>query len=1381
MAVDIDRLQIQVEADSQEAANGIQKLADTLENLKKMTKGIGLGSVSTQMKGIAEAAEKLAGSKSASGKIQSLANALGAMNRVPSLAAVSRQLASLGEGMQALSSANFSSTKIQAVGGMLTGLASVPKLTGMTSVSKQLTSLAGGLTALSAAPVDQSKIQSIVSAMGSLATIGKASGLNSALNALKKLPTISAELNNMNLGTFAAQMKEVAAAIRPLANEMQKVSNGFAAFPIRIQKIIAGNAGLAASNNRVAKSFNLFGSSIFSTLSRITLFGYSLRRVYGWMKSWVTESSAYVENLNLFTITMGDATDEALKFADAAHEALGIDPSQFIRNWGLFQNTLTGFGIVADKAHLMSKNLTQLAYDMASFFDTDVSTAMEKLQSAMTGQVRPLREFGYAIDQATLQQVAYAHNIDLSVAKMSQAQKAQLRYLTIMEHSKNVMGDMGRTIMTPANAMRVFGEQVTQLTRALGNLLIPALSKVLPYVQAFVEVLTEAIQRAAEFLGFVLPNIDYSGLDGATGGFDDMEEGIEGAEEAAKELKRTLLGFDELNVLPATKSAEMDQLENDLKLDLPEYDFLKEVKNETKKIKDTIKKFFTDIKNMLEPFVPLLEGIGTAFLLAFGFNWIADAVTKFAKIGAIAGIIGALKTALATAALTFAIAKNPILALGAAFGSLWASFKAFMSGLSPLMKAMISLIALIAEFVTIKNAIYDLTMGNISLGQALMNIIPIAALVGAAMYAMWGPMGLVVAAIVGIVAAFVGFSQAQDELRRRMVEATFFDGQGVAIQDLANHYSNLVAEIGNAYDPIINLGKAISASRSSVDDSIESFDAFIFGLENGLYTVEEVLPKIQEEFELFRDNMQMILDDSYSIVVRALAGSVGDALIAAGENLGEYTSLMAEAKGNLDQELINVTNEFNTLNKSLADGKIDNEKYNESLEAVFERMRNLSLSEVQREISDLNIEMGQLIDIDWGADTAFTEAKDAISSFGSVVDESKQKIIDANKETVAAFEQMRLGVTTEAGRLKMDKAIEEAMTAMENDLAKIDSLAAQFAGQMQGNLIQEVQKQYDAALEEWDTLGFVAQIFKYGGNKANYVSQALSDYRSTIVEPLTNEMRTIFGAALGEDATWATDSINQILKNMFGIDPIENVKGYAPYYVDLAGDIKSEIDNALQKAGFEQSGVSIAENLSTGLIEGLKAQGDPMARYVSSWASDITSTVQNTFGIHSPSTVFRDQIGLNLGLGIAEGLADSMRPVTEEANSLANSISGAFDGMAFNIPATFQIPKIPTVDTSRTARLDPMISSEARAQIVGSISSRAIAADDSRGGFSDGMAEANEDVINALYAIATQIMRTIEEKDTNVYLDRERISRASAEDYERYRKTRGSSFVKRGV
>ena len=178
---------------------------------------------------------------------------------------------------------------------------------------------------------------------------------------------------------------------------------------------------------------------------------------------------------------------------------------------------------------------------------------------------------------------------------MTQAEKAQLRYVAIMEQSTNAMGDLARTVQTPANAMRILNQQITQLSRALGNLLIPLLQQIIPWVQAFVEVITEAIQALAVLFGFELPTIDYSGLDGVSVGASEAEDAIGGATDAAKKMKRELLGIDELTILEpnaasgAGGAGGVGGVGSDLGLDLPEYDFLNGLTDQTNELKETVK------------------------------------------------------------------------------------------------------------------------------------------------------------------------------------------------------------------------------------------------------------------------------------------------------------------------------------------------------------------------------------------------------------------------------------------------------------------------------------------------------------------------------------------------------------------------------------------------------------------------------------------------------------------------------------------------------------------------------------------------------------------------------------------------------------------------
>jgi len=109
-------------------------------------------------------------------------------------------------------------------------------------------------------------------------------------------------------------------------------------------------------------------------------------------------------------------------------------------------------------------------------------------------------------------QVAYNHGITDSIQNMTQAQKAQIRYIAIMEQSKNAMGDMARTLESRANQMRIFEQRVDQLKRAIGNGLMPIIRAALPWVTAFVKLLTEGAQKIADFLGFEIPKFDYGDL-----------------------------------------------------------------------------------------------------------------------------------------------------------------------------------------------------------------------------------------------------------------------------------------------------------------------------------------------------------------------------------------------------------------------------------------------------------------------------------------------------------------------------------------------------------------------------------------------------------------------------------------------------------------------------------------------------------------------------------------------------------------------------------------------------------------------------------------------------------------------------------------------------
>lgn len=559
----IDSLEIEIQATSQEAVARLNALAVAMERLKAATSGLKLGSVANNLQKIRDAVNGIN-----SGQPQVLREIAGALGQ----------------------------------------FGNITQPTGLTSTVTALRRLQG--VNLPSSLV--SDIQNVAQALSSLNAMPRASGFVSSINALRRIPEITQSLDSQTLTQFARQIQQVTAALQPLDRLLNRMSGSLGALSPLIRQLIRDNQRLRDSLNNNDRGIN----SNLRTLRNWALALVSVREALGYLKQAITESNNYVENLNLFTVAMGDASEAALEYAETVKNALGIDPSEWIRNQGVFKQITSGFGVVEEQANLMSKNLTQLGYDISSFFNISVEDAMLKLQSGISGELEPLRRLGYALDVATLQQVAYDHGIMQSFMTMTQAQKSQLRYIAIMEQSANALGDMAATVQTPANALRILQQEFTQLSRAVGNLFIPALQRIIPVVRVVVEAITEAVQFLADLLGFELPTIDYSGLDGMKTSIEDVESGFGGATSAAKEFKKQLLGIDELNIIEpqaAGGGAGGGALGSaDLGLDLPEYDFLSRLAPDLDKIKTTIAGALAEIEALAGAFA---LGIGTILVL----------------------------------------------------------------------------------------------------------------------------------------------------------------------------------------------------------------------------------------------------------------------------------------------------------------------------------------------------------------------------------------------------------------------------------------------------------------------------------------------------------------------------------------------------------------------------------------------------------------------------------------------------------------------------------------------------------------------------------------------------------------------------------------------
>ena len=347
----------------------------------------------------------------------------------------------------------------------------------------------------------------------------------------------------------------------------------------------------------------------------------------------VSSALSYNKTLNMFTVSLGEYATNATKYGETVKDALGIDIAGWQKTQGIFQTLITGFGVGGDQAAYMSQNLTQLSYDIASFHDLTTEEAANKIKSAIAGRLEPIRGIGYDLSQSKLVDIAknpkyygqqtFAINeqtgaieanttaVDdntqhkiVNFNQLTQQEKVQLRYIALMTQETQVQGNFAKTLSDPNNQLKIFKEQLSMTSRELGNVFIPALNQVLPYLTAFTQLAGEAFRALASLFGFELPDMsDRMDISSVAEPYNDVVQATGRAAGNAKKLKDYMLGIDELNVLKKPDDTAGGgggvggQNSNLSNLLTPGYDFLSQaIKNSVKQAREDLDLLSRDFK-----------------------------------------------------------------------------------------------------------------------------------------------------------------------------------------------------------------------------------------------------------------------------------------------------------------------------------------------------------------------------------------------------------------------------------------------------------------------------------------------------------------------------------------------------------------------------------------------------------------------------------------------------------------------------------------------------------------------------------------------------------------------------------------------------------------
>ena len=301
-------------------------------------------------------------------------------------------------------------------------------------------------------------------------------------------------------------------------------------------------------------------SSAFN-INKLYLYWNLTKRLRDGFKSIINSSIDFIETQNKFNLSMGGAKPQAVLFVNQISEAIGIAKADLMDYQSTYKNILSGLGSFTDKqSEQISESLVKMALDYSSLFNVERSAAMNKFQSALTGSIRPIRsDSGYDVSDATIGAKAQELGVDRTVGQLNQMEKRILRIIVLMDQLKRTgaFEDLARTIESPANQLQILRSQIQEVGVWLGNVFMGTIGKILPYINAFVMVIKELIKAFALFVG-------YKGDDSSLGDvFEVAEDSVGGiasglgkANDNAKKLKRTLMGFDVLNVITTPKESD---------------------------------------------------------------------------------------------------------------------------------------------------------------------------------------------------------------------------------------------------------------------------------------------------------------------------------------------------------------------------------------------------------------------------------------------------------------------------------------------------------------------------------------------------------------------------------------------------------------------------------------------------------------------------------------------------------------------------------------------------------------------------------------------------------------------------------------------------------
>jgi len=207
--------------------------------------------------------------------------------------------------------------------------------------------------------------------------------------------------------------------------------------------------------------------------------------VYG-IRSAIDAASNLEEQQNKTRVLFRDSGEEVITWSKDTATSMGIASDQALAYAGTIGAILNTTGVARRESAAMSRDVVQLAADMASFNNEDPSDMLDRIRSGLVGEAEPLRRFGVLLDEASVKNEAYRIGLAKQGEELTQGMKVQARYSLILKATADQQGDYARTADGLANSQRTLSALWREANILVGQALVPAY--------------TDAVQAARDWL-----------------------------------------------------------------------------------------------------------------------------------------------------------------------------------------------------------------------------------------------------------------------------------------------------------------------------------------------------------------------------------------------------------------------------------------------------------------------------------------------------------------------------------------------------------------------------------------------------------------------------------------------------------------------------------------------------------------------------------------------------------------------------------------------------------------------------------------------------------------------------------------------------------------